>query len=168
MASVTADVSLDGLVLNGRFFNSPVRPSEYAAALGIVSRVEEPATPAPYGHRNNQIHLFDELGLYLIEHHATGLIGSVVFVLWLEESPFKTAREFTGRLTIGDVSVYPGMLAKEFTGSTIAFEGPVLGLWTARKDGVWIGISVAGIRQNSGRRGKQLRLENVSVCFSPK
>jgi len=165
--SVTAEVSLDGLLLNGRLFKSPVEPSEYAAVLGVASRIEEPATPAPYGHRNNQIHLFDDFGLYLIEHHATRLVGSVVFVLWLEESPFKPAREFMGHLAVGGASVSPGLLVNEFSCSTIAFEGPVLGLWSAEKNGVWIGLWAAGIRQRSGQRGKRLRFENVSVCFSP-
>jgi len=166
VASVTADVSLEGLLLNGRLFRSPVQPSEYAAVLGIPGRVEDPSTPAPYGHRNNQIHLFDEFGLYLVEHHASRLVDEVVFVLWLEESPFKPAREFTGRLTVGGVNIVPGMLAREFSGSAIAFDGPVLGLWSARRNGVWVGLRAAGTRQRSGRRGKRVRFENVSVCFS--
>ena len=165
MASVTAFVSLDGLLLNGRLFDSPVLPDEYAAALGVAARVDEPSTPAPYGHRNNQIHLFDEFGLYLIEHHATRLIDAVVFVLWMEESPFKLAREFTGQLTVGGVRFRSGMLVKEFSESTLAFEGPVLGLWSAKKNGVWVGLRAAGIRQRSGRRGKRLRFAEVSVCF---
>jgi hypothetical protein len=166
VASVTADVSLDGLLLNGRLFRSAVQPAEYAVALGVPGRVEETLTPAPYGHRNNQIHLFDEVGLYLIEHHASRLINAIVFVLLLEESPFKPAREFAGRLTVGGVDVLPGMLVREFSGSAIAFQGPVLGLWSAEKNGVWIGLRAAGIRQRNGRRGKRLRFENVSVCFS--
>jgi hypothetical protein len=166
VASVTADVSLEGLLLNGRLFRSTAEPSEYAAVLGVPGRVVQPTTPAPYGHRNNQIHVFDEFGVYLIEHHATRLVDAVVFVLWLEESPFKPAREFVGRLTIGGVRVFPGMLAREFSGSAIAFQRPVLGLWSAEKNGVWVGLRAAGIRQRSGRRGKRLRFENASVCFS--
>jgi hypothetical protein len=162
---VTADVSLDGLRLNGQFFDSPMQPAEYAAVFGVGGRVVEPPTPAPYGHRNNQIHLFDELGLYLIEHHLTRLIDAVVFVLWSEESPFEPACELSGQSTVGGVSVCPGMLVKEFSGSTIAFKGPVLGLSCAEKNGVWVGFRVAGIRQKSGRRGKRLRFENASVCF---
>jgi len=72
VASVAAEMSPDGLLLNGRLFNSPVPPAEYRVALGVADRVEEPSPPAPYGHRNDQIHLFDEFGLYLIEHHAPG------------------------------------------------------------------------------------------------
>lgn len=165
MASVTADASLDGLLLNGQLFQSPVQPSDYAAVLGVPGRVEEPSTPAPYGHRNNQIHLFDEFGLYLIEHHATRLIDAVVFVLWLEESPFKPAREFGGHLSVGGVNVRPGMLVSDFACSTIAFKGPVGGLWSAERNGIWIGLKAQGIRQRNGRRGKRLRFENVTVCF---
>ena len=91
MATVTADVSLEGLVLNGRLFRSPACLAEYTEVLGVPGRVEEPEPPAPYGHRNNQIHLFDDCGLYLIEHHATRLIDAIVFVLWLAESSFKPA-----------------------------------------------------------------------------
>jgi len=166
VSSLTADVSLDGLLLNGRLFRSPAQPAQYAEVLGVPNRVEEPSTPAPYGHRNNQIHLFDEFGLYLIEHHASRQIDAIVFVLWLEESPFKPARDFAGRLTVGGVDILPGMLVQEFSDSAIAFDGPVLGLWSAEKNGVWIGLSAAGLRQRNGRRGKRLRFENVSVCFS--
>jgi hypothetical protein len=166
VASVTADVSLDGLRLNGELFQSPVQPADYAAVLGVPGRVEEPSTLAPYGHRNNQIHLFDEFGVYLIEHHASRLIDAVVFVLWLEESPFKPAREFAGHLTVGGVNVLPGMLVRDFACRTIPFKGPVLGLWSAERNGIWIGLRAQGIRQRSGRRGKRLRFENVSVCFS--
>ena len=66
---------------------------EYAAVLETPARTEEPSPPAPYGHRNNQIHLFDDLGLYLIEHHATRLVVAVVFVLWRDEAAWlRTAR----------------------------------------------------------------------------
>ena len=165
MAAVTAEVSFSGLLLNGRLFQSPVQPSEYSAALETTARVVEPAPPAPFGHRNNQIHLFDSLGLYLIEHHATRLVGSVVFVLWLEEAAFKSGREYSGELTIGSVRCFPGMTPRDYLGGTIAFEGPVLGLWKAHRDGIWIGLNAKGMRQPSGRRGKRLRFVDASVCF---
>jgi hypothetical protein len=169
MASVTADVPLDGLLLNDQLFQWSVPPCESAKVLGVSGRIEEPAIPAPYGHRNNQIHVFDDLGFYLIENHATRQVDAVVFVLWLEESPFKPACEFSGHLTIGGVSVFPGMLVKEFSGNSVVFQGPVLGRWSAEKDGVWVGIRAAGIRQRSGGRGKRFRLANVTVCIpSPK
>jgi hypothetical protein len=166
VASVIADVSLDGLLFNGRLFESPVLPSEYAAVLESRVRVVEPSPPAPYGHRNNQIHLFDEFGLYLVEHHATRLVNAVVFVLWLEESVFKPAREYSGELTIGGVRFFPGMTPQDYSGGTITFQGPVLGLWEARRKGICIGLNAKGMRQPSGRRGKRLRFVDVSVCFS--
>jgi hypothetical protein len=166
VAAVTADASLDGLLLNGRLFESPVQPSDYAAVLGTPARVVEPSPPAPYGHRNNQIHLFDELGLYLIEHHARRLVDAVVFVLWLEESAFKPVCEFSGELTIGGVRFFPGMTPKDYSGGTIAFEGPLLGLWNAKRDRIWIGLNAKGIRQRTGRHGKRFRFVDVSVCFS--
>jgi hypothetical protein len=167
VASVTADMSLDGLLLNGRLFQSPARPAEYSVVLETSARVVEPTLPAPFGHRNNQIHLFDELGLYLIEHHKTGLIDSVVFVLRQEEATFEPLNEYSGDLTIGSVRFFPGMTPPDYSGGTIAFEGPVLGLWKASHDGIWIGLHARGARQPSGRRGKRLRFVDVSICFSP-
>ena len=165
MTSVTADLSLDGLLLNGRLFESPVQPSEYAAVLESPVRVVEPSPPAPYGHRNNQIHLFDEFGLYLIEHHATRLVDGVVFVLWLEESAFKPTREYAGELLIGGVRFFPGMIEKDYSDGSIAFEGSILGL-RAKRNGIWIGLNTRRMRRPSGRRGKDARFVDVSVCFS--
>jgi hypothetical protein len=163
---LTADVALDGLLLNGRLFQLPAQPSEYSAVLQTAARVVEPAPLAPFGHRNNQIHLFDELGLYLIEHHATRLVDAVVFVLWLEESAFKPVREYSGQLTIGSVPFFPGMTPRDYSGGTIVFEGPILGHWNARRDGIYIGLDAKGMREPSGRRGKRLRFVDVSICFS--
>jgi hypothetical protein len=126
----------------------------------------EPSPPAPYGHRNNQIHLFDELGVYLIEHHATRMVNAVVFVLWLEESAFKPTREYNNELLVGGVRFFPGMTERDYARGTIVFEGPILGLWMAKKDGISIGLNAKGTRQPSGRRGKRLRFVDVSVCFS--
>ncbi len=166
MNPVLADISFDGLVLNGHLFRTPMEPSEYVVAVGAAARVVEPMTPAPYGYRNNQIHLFDDLGLYLIEDHATRLVDAVAFVLWLEESAFAPAREFSGILTVGGVRFLPGTGPRDYRDGGIAFEGPVLGLWSARKDQIWIGLSGKGVRLGSGRRGRQIRFVNVGVCFS--
>jgi hypothetical protein len=144
---VTAEVFLDGLLLNERLFQSPVQPAEYASSLASAVRIVEPSPPAPHGHRNNQIHLFDQLGLYLIEHHATRLVEAVVFVLWLEEAAFKPAWEYSGELTLGGIRFFPGMTPRDYSGGTISFEGPVLGLWHARRDGIWIGLRAKKIRQ---------------------
>lgn len=164
-AVATAEVSLDGLELNGRLFYRPVEPMEYSQTLGVAPRIVDPSPPAPYSHRNNQIHIFDEIGIYLIEHHATRLIDAVTFVLWLEEAVFKPAREFQGQLTIGGVRFFPGMMENDYVGGTIAFEGPVLKTWKASRGGIWIGITGQGIRGRSGSRGRRLRLVDVEVCF---
>ena len=166
MASVTAHASLDGLLLNGRLFRTPVLPTEYAAVLASPVRVVEPSPPAPYGHRNNKIHMFDEVGVYLIEHHATRLVNAVVFVLWLNESTFKPACEYSGELEIGEVRFFPGMTPKDYSRGTIVFEGPVLGLWKAHRDGIWIGLNAKKLRHPNGSRGKRLRFVDVSICFS--
>ena len=60
----------------------------------------------------------DEVGLYLIEHHATRLVDEVVFVLWLEEAMFKPVREYGGELKVGGVLLLPGMTAGGYSGGT--------------------------------------------------
>jgi hypothetical protein len=166
VAAIFAEISLEGVSLNGRMFHSPVHPSEYSQILNSPVRIADPSSPAPYGHRNNQIHIFDDFGLYMIEHHQTCLVDSIVFVLLGDEAAFKPAREFSGELTVGGVRFFPGMGENEHSGRTIRFGGPVLGLWTAQKDGIWIGIRGKGKRQPSGRRSKRLRFVDVSVCFN--
>ena len=69
-------------------------------------------------------------------------------------------------LTVGGLRFFPGMAAMDYSGGTIGFSGPVLGLWTARKDGIWIGLRGKGARLPSRRRSKRLRFVDVSVCFS--
>jgi hypothetical protein len=106
---MVAIASLDSLMLDGQQFLMPVGLPEFTAILGQPNRTIEPSPPAPYGHRNNHIHLYDHLGLYLNEHHATGLIGEVTFVLDPTEVPFPVGCPFAGRLRVGEVMVYPGM-----------------------------------------------------------
>ncbi len=159
-----ADVSLESLTLNGQVLCSKLPPAKYYDLLGSTVRLIEPQPPAPWGHRNNQIHMFDNQGLYLIEHHATRLVDSVVIVLWLEEAPFQPASEFCGPLTVGGVHVFPGMAEDEFVGGTITFVESLRGEWNA-KGAVYVALSTKGKKQPTKRRTKRRYFVYVSICF---
>jgi hypothetical protein len=86
--ALDASVSFDGLWLAGKRFAVPATLDQYVEVLGTPSKTIEAGPPAPWGHRNHQIHIFDDLGLYLNEHHVTALIGEVAFVLEPTGEPF--------------------------------------------------------------------------------
>ncbi len=80
--SFAAIVDAGRFTLNGRSFCDAEPAKVFHELLGHPDRLEEAGQPAPFGHRNNQIHFYDDLGMYLNEHHYTILIQGVTFVLW--------------------------------------------------------------------------------------
>lgn len=163
---LNASVSWDGLVLKGERYSAVFPLGAYEAVLGRPSRTVEPAPPAPYGHRNNQIHVFD-LGLYLIEHHATALVTSAVFVFDPSECAFPVHGSFDQGLLLGDVRIVPGMRERDYpAGAAITLPRSLPGLYSAERGGIWVGITTKGKRAPSGRRGRERYITDVSVCFS--
>jgi hypothetical protein len=59
---VIATINLAQLRLNGEDFIDAVSHSMIHDLLGPPTRVIVPGPPAPYGHRNNQVHVYDSLG----------------------------------------------------------------------------------------------------------
>ena len=57
-----AEISLDGLGIDDVSFPRARKLAAYTHLLGSPSRTESPGAPAPAGHRNNQIHFFDNSG----------------------------------------------------------------------------------------------------------
>ena len=80
VTSVAAVITLDHLVLNGELLVEARPPSLFHNLLGPPSRIFAAGPPAPYGHRNSQIHVYDSLGIFLNEHHYTYAIEAVSFV----------------------------------------------------------------------------------------
>jgi hypothetical protein len=161
----TALVSLEGLALNGQPFCTPTSSTTYEKVLGPVSRVIDPAS-APYGHRNNLIHFFDDAGVYLIENHATHLIAEITFVLWPEEAVHRPLHGWTGNLVVGGVLVARGMAESDCVDGTIPFRRWMAGWWSASAGGIHVSFTSEGERQRSGRRSKRRLVVQVSVCFS--
>lgn len=112
--TLISEVSLDAVVLNGvRISRGELSPS-YERILGAPSRSEMPGPPPPYGHRNNVVHFYDDIGLLLREHHSTRLIQGIEFVFEARNRHFPTTSSYTGELSVLGVEVRRGMVFSEF------------------------------------------------------
>ena len=113
---VEVEIRLEGIVISGHPIPAAVQPSWLHEMLGIPDRIVDPAPPAPVDHRNNQIHVYDDLGLYFHEHHWTRLAQDLVFVFWPEEEryAFTPRRAFSGHLKLRDYFVPAGASESQF------------------------------------------------------
>ena len=102
MLMVEARIEHDEFVINRMRISEAVPVGRLHEVLGVPDRIVDPADPAPFGHRNNQIHVYDRFGLYFNEHHWTRLAQSLTFVFWPEEQQYRFAPSspFAGALTV--------------------------------------------------------------------
>ena len=163
--SFTAIIDAGRFTLNDQSFRDAKQPKRFHDLLGPPSRIEAMGLPAPIGHRNNQVHFYDDLGLYLNEHHDTFLIQAVTFVLWCEEAAFRPKNEIKGDLRIGGIVLTPGMTESDMRNSTIPFVEQLRGTWHFKSNDLWIGFHSKGETAPSGRRSKRRRIVSASVCF---
>ncbi len=161
----TATIDAERFVLNGQCFREAVPPERFYSVLGLPDRIEATSQPAPIGHRNNQIHLYDDLGLYLIEHHFTFLVEGIVFVLWREEAAFRPKAEIEGELRVGDIVLTPGIAEFDMGESNLPFVSQLRGSWQFKTDDMWVGFDSKGERNSTGRRSKRRRVVSVAVCL---
>lgn len=163
---MNVDVNLERLRIDSVDLTKRLPVGEFFSLIGTPSRTVAAGSPAPAGHRNPQIHFFDDLGFYANEHHLASTIDAVTFVFWLEESIFPPENVFSGSLKVGGAAMWPGMLEREFSGSSISFDpGVGRGNWSAISEGIYIGLAAAAKKSPSGRRGKVLQFVSVDVCF---
>jgi hypothetical protein len=161
---IPAEASQDGLALNDEMFNSKVAVNHYEAVLGPPSRIIEAGQqPAPAGHRNNQVHVFDEAGIYLTEHHATGLIESVNFVFDPSESPFPIEHGFSGDLTVFGFPIQADTTENDVLVGPFRKDLP--GEYSVAGEQCWVSVSLIGRRTSSGKRSKPRYVVRVSACF---
>jgi hypothetical protein len=163
VSSIKAAVTLQGLVINDHLFSRQVGLTPYIAALGSPSNTIDAGPPAPVGHRNNQVHVFDPIGIYVTDHHASRLIESVNFIFDAAESPFPIAHCFGGSLEIAGLSIHADMSVNDLDPEL--FNRDLPGEYSRLLNGYWIGISALGRRRENGRRERTRRIVRVSVCF---
>ncbi len=161
-------VELHRTVINGIEITAAVQPTSLWAVLDQPDRIVDPAPPAPYGHRNNQVHVYDRLGLHLNEHHFTRLIQGINFVFWPEEEGYRftPAQPFSGRLLLGGYEVLPGASESDLISrSRLPFRSVLAGHWLASRDGFSVGIAAKGPRTASGRRSARRRVVGIDLAW---
>lgn len=161
---IEATIETDRLILCGREFREAVPPAALHEVLGPPSRIDEPATPAPVGHRNNQVHVYDEAGIYFYEHHFTRLAESVAFCLApsLESNWLTPAAGFTGRLSVDGFVVSPSAKERDFAECPVPFRYD-FHAWQVKLGAISVFCPVRGARLPSGRRSKAWRVVGVHV-----
>jgi hypothetical protein len=68
------------VIVNGCSIDTAPPVGRLLRVIGTPTRVDTGLTQAPLGHRNQHIHVFDSLGLHVIEHHHTRRPQAVVIV----------------------------------------------------------------------------------------
>jgi hypothetical protein len=165
---VETRIGLDGVVLGGYPISEAIPPQRLHEVLGRPDRIVDPAQPAPFGHRNNQIHVYDTLGLYFHEHHFTRLAEDLVFVLWAEEEgyTFSPLQSFSGCLRLGGYRMPLEAIESEVVRNCpIPFESFLSGRWRTRGGRFGIGMDTKGAKLRSGRRSSRRRVVSVDVSW---
>ena len=165
---VEVEIRLEGIVISGHPIPAAVQPSWLHEMLGIPDRIVDPAPPAPVDHRNNQIHVYDDLGLYFHEHHWTRLAQDLVFVFLPEEEryAFTPRRAFSGHLKLRDYFVPAGASESQFIRECpIPFEEYLSGHWRAESGRCSVGMVSKGAKLSSGRRSRRRRVVRIDVSW---
>jgi hypothetical protein len=159
-------VTPEGIDIDGHQVNASRPPAYWTQVLGQPDRIVDPAPPAPVGHRNNQVHMYDRFGVYLNEHHARRLIEQITFVLWAEEAIFKPAHPFQGELLVDGSRIVAGMTEQECAQSIALFDHFVGGFWGGGYGRIWIGFMAVGHKRPGRRRSRPRYLVDFSVAFA--
>lgn len=162
---ITARASTDSFELNGLSITGAISPTAIHQLLGEPSRIHSAGPPAPYGHRNNQIHVYDKLGLYFNEHHHTRLLTGATFVFWPKEQdfPFIPEHAFAGKLILGEYEIPGAASEKEIIAECgLPFSDPLGGVWSLPGT-IPIILDTKGAKLTSGRRSSARRLASVSI-----
>ena len=157
--------------LNGIQLHRSEPPSVFYEFLGAPNKVGS-TTPAPFGHRNNQFHYYDDLGITLNEHHYTRQVSEINFVFDVVESDHPTSIPYTGDFQLNQLQVSEGTLESELPQSGLHFTSRLGGSWNVkvptnidreREISVW--VRTVGLRLKSGRRSKRKRIVKISLCL---
>jgi hypothetical protein len=162
---IVASVDVARFVLNGVEVAGQRPAGDLHAALGKPSRIVAAGPPAPPGHRNSQIHFYDEAGLYLLEHHYTYTVGEIGFVLWRDEAVRKPTSDLSCEVRVGGVLLHPGLTERDLLASTVPFDRQIAGIWSWKSAPLYVGFLSRGRKNRSGRRAAKRYVITVSVCF---
>lgn len=159
------EVTVEHIHINGYAFSTPQLGSAFAEVLGTPSRVVALGEPAPFGHRNNHALYYDDIGVYLLEHHATRFIQAIVFVFATEHAILRPLRDFKDTISLFGVTVGHPMLARDFAAKCPRpFEGVLGSIYIDCEFGSVV-LPTYAERARSGRTSSRRYITEVSVEF---
>lgn len=138
------------------------------AVLGSPNRIDAGEQLAPVGHRNNQTHVYDGLGLTFNEHHYTRRAQQLCCWFGTDEPQcrFTPRLPFADQLVFGDVVMPPGGDERAFfAAAPFDFVQFIRGVWSVRLAGVSVHVQTRGRLLPSGRRGRVRQVIAVSVSW---
>ncbi len=157
-------VENSGLYVNGTIVSSAMMIDAYLPCLGPPSRTFSAGGPPPVGFRNNHVHAYDDIGVYLTEHHATRLIEGINLLFSLDANHFELANPFRGVLRIN---------AQSFDSDSIdtIMKSPFIredfaGQYSGRVASTAIFVSTLRRRNRMGKRRGTRYVTKVSLCES--
>ncbi|WP_425396551.1 hypothetical protein [Aeoliella sp.] len=165
----TVLIEATGATINGMPIQAADSVARFHSLFGTPTRIDPAGPPAPAGHRNNYIHFYDHLGVYLNEHHFTYQIQEVGFVLDIDEAAHPTERPFTGQLHVGGITLSPSATEDTLAESSLSFTSKLRGSWSTEIQSglpgisIYVSIDSNGRRLPSGRRSKVRQLLSVSL-----
>jgi hypothetical protein len=158
-----------GNVQIGKFAISSAPPIEtLLQAIGGGSWVDAGATPAPTGHRNNQIHVYDELGIYIHEHHHTRRAICISLALDVKEAAYRfiPKHAFKGELRFNGKVMPLGAGEAEFVQmSPFPFQESLKGSWFSEFEGFSVNFTSQGRLLPSGTRSRSRRISSISISW---
>jgi hypothetical protein len=165
---VEIDSSVPRVVVNGMEITyAPLMRAIYDV-LGEPSRVHVPAPVVPPGHRNNQIHVYDTLGIRVNEHHFTFRAQELGLTFDCNDPLFAfTPREpFRGSLVVDGTAMPLGGPEAEFgRACPLSLQHNLAGLWHWKAGGFYVGLHARGSKLRSGRRSRQRQVIDVSISW---
>lgn len=156
------------LHVNGCSIVTAPTVEEMYAILGEPTRIDSGESPAPVGHRNGRIHIYDELGVTINEHHYTYRIQSLMCWMNVVDTEFRFVPEqaFSGTLSVDGSDLRLGGNVRDFFASSpVEFGDGWGGSWSFRVGGFCVFLSSQGHRLRSGRRSKVRHVATVSLSW---
>lgn len=156
------------IVINGLAIASAPTVFECYFVIGRPDRIDSGTTPAPVGHRNNQLHVYDRCGMVLYEHHYTRRASGLT--LWVDTAEplyrFTPRNPFAGKLVFDSTPIPIDINLKLLAAaSPWQFESAGLGDWKYQFGGFTVFLSMHRVRLPSGRKSRTSHLQSIHLSW---
>jgi hypothetical protein len=165
MLSLTLDFK--SFTFEGRQIDGAMGIRFFDDILGSSSRVFEGTTKAPVGHRNNHVHIFDDVGIVLLDDHTSLLIQQMSIIFRLDDpAPFYPKRGFEGAFRL-----FEEKIDKDTTETQVsrAFEGVLTAFLDVRRGyvgGQYVSIHFSNDRNSgSSKATRKVSMVNIGLGF---